>query len=403
MKIVQINALDSGSTGKIMLGISRVAQENEIEAYTFSSSRYSHNIEQDYHEYIDQYLDYRIHMGMGMILGFETEFSYLATKRLLKRLKEMKPDIIHLHNTHGWYLNHPLLFNYIKKNKIKTIWTLHDCWTFTGRCPHFQITGCDRWKTECHDCLYDKKMYPASYLFDRSRIQHKKKKKMFSGIRDLTLVTPSRWLANLVGESYLKDYPVKVINNGIDLDVFKPTQSNFKEKYKLQDKKIVLGVAASWGERKGLDVFIELAKRLDKNYRIVLVGTSNIVDSQLPESIISIHRTNNQKELAEIYSAADIFINPTREDTFPTVNIEALACGTPVVTFKTGGSPEIADQTCGSVIVCNDVDAFEKEIKRVCEKKPYSEDACVKRAQIYDMKEKFKEYIELYKEKADGK
>lgn len=396
MKVVQINAIDSGSTGKIMLGIAKVARNNGVDAYTFSSSRAAKNQGAVNHEYFDRYIDYRFHMGMGMIFGFETDFSYIATKRLLKRLKEIKPDIIHIHSTHGWYLNHPLLFKYIKKHKIKTVWTLHDCWTFTGRCPHFQITGCDRWKTECHDCLYDKKMYPASYFFDRSRAQHKKKKKMFLGINDLTLVTPSKWLAKLVGESYLKDYPVRVINNGIDLNIFKPTQSNFKEKYNLQDKKIVLGVAASWGERKGLDVFTELANRLNADYQILLVGTNDTIDKQLPKNIISIHRTNNQKELAEIYSAADVFLNPTREDTFPTVNIESLACGTPVVTFKTGGSPEIIDETCGSTVECNDIDALEKEIRRVCYEHPYPEEICVKHVKIYDIKNKYIEYIELY-------
>ncbi len=398
MKVVQINAYDCGSTGKIMLGIAEVARASGIDSYTFSSSRAAKNQGSINHEYFDRYIDYRFHMGMGMVFGFETDFSYIATKRLLKRLKEIKPDIIHIHNTHGWYLNHPLLFNYIKKNKIKTVWTLHDCWTFTGRCPYFQITGCGRWKKECHDCIYDKKMYPASYIFDRSRLQYKKKKKMFLGIHDLTLVTPSKWLANLVGESYLKDYPVKVINNGIDLNVFKPTESNFKEKYKLQDKKIVLGVAASWGERKGLDVFIELANRLNEDYQIVLVGTNDTVDNQLPKNIISIHRTNNQKELAEIYSAADVFAIPTREDNFPTVNIESLACGTPVVTFKTGGSPEIIDKTCGSVVECNDIDAFEKEIIHICDEKPYSKEACVMRAKIYDMDDKFREYVNLYRQ-----
>ncbi len=396
MKVVQINAYDFGSTGKIMLGIAEVARNNGFESYTFSSSRAAKKQGAVKHEYFDRYIDYRIHMGMGMIFGFETDFSYLATRRLLKRLKEIKPDIIHIHNTHGWYLNHPLLFKYIKKNNIKTIWTLHDCWTFTGRCPHFQITGCDKWKTECQSCPYDKKMYPASYIFDRSSTQHKKKKKMFLGIKDLTLVTPSKWLATLVGESYLKDYPVKVINNGIDLNIFKPTESNFREKYKLQDKKIVLGVAASWGKRKGLDVLIELANRLSEDYQIVLVGTNDNIDKQLPKNIISIHRTNNQKELAEIYSAADVFANPTREEVFGLVNSEALACGTPVVTFKTGGSTEVADETCGSVVECNDIDALEKEIIRICDEKPYSKEACLKRAKLYDMQEKFKEYVNLY-------
>ena len=222
------------------------------------------------------------------------------------------------------------------------------------------------------------------------------KKKYFTGINHCILVTPSQWLADLVKQSFLKGYPVKVINNGIDLSVFKPTESGFREKYGLEDVKIVLGVASGWGKRKGLDVFIELAKRLLDDYRIVLVGTDDNVDKQLPSNIISIHRTQNQKELAEIYTAANVFANPTREDTFPTVNMESLACGTPVVTFRTGGCPEILDETCGSVVDCDDVGALEIEIRRICDEKPYSVEACLARAQKFDMNDRFKEYLDLY-------
>ena len=215
---------------------------------------------------------------------------------------------------------------------------------------------------------------------------------------DLTIITPSQWLADQVKMSFLKDYPVKVINNGIDLSVFKPTESDFRDRYGFVDKKIVLGVAFGWGHRKGLDVFIELSKRLPEDYRIVLVGTDDNVDKQLPANIVSIHRTQNQTELAEIYTAADVFANPTREEVLGLVNIESLACGTPVVTFKTGGSPECIDETCGSVVPCDDVDAVEMEIRRICEEKPYSIEACLARAKSFDMNEKFKEYVDLYKD-----
>ena len=213
----------------------------------------------------------------------------------------------------------------------------------------------------------------------------------------MTIVTPSEWLASLVKESYLKDYPVKVINNGIDLNIFKPTESDFIKKYALENKYIVLGVAFGWGRRKGLDVFIELAKRLDEEkYKIVLAGTDDNVDKLLPDNIISIHRTQNQTELAEIYTAADVFANPTREENYPTVNMEALACGTPVVTFNTGGSPEMLDETCGAAVAKDDNDAMYNEIIRICEKKPYSMEACIKKAKGFDKNEKFGEYIRLY-------
>ena len=214
----------------------------------------------------------------------------------------------------------------------------------------------------------------------------------------MTIVTPSKWLADLVGQSFLKDYPVTVINNGIDLSVFTPTESGFREKYGIpEEKHILLGVAFGWGKRKGLDVFIELSRRLDPDrYRIVLVGTDDAVDQKLPKEIISIHRTQNQTELAEIYSAADLFLNPTREDNYPTVNMESLACGTPVLTFKTGGSPEMLDETCGAVIPCDDVEAFQNEILRICEQYPFPAESCLKKAQEFYQNQKFKEYIKLY-------
>lgn len=213
----------------------------------------------------------------------------------------------------------------------------------------------------------------------------------------MALVTPSKWLCDLAKESFMKDYPIKVINNGIDLSIFKPTESDFREKYGLTDKKVILGVASDWGKRKGLDVFTELSDRLDDSYRIVLVGIDGKAQN-LPEKIITVKRTENQKELAEIYTAADLFVNPTREENYPTVNMESLACGTPVLTFKTGGSPEIIDSTCGTAVEADDVDAMEKEILRICQEKPYSDKACLERAKDFDMYDRFEEYVELYKE-----
>lgn len=212
----------------------------------------------------------------------------------------------------------------------------------------------------------------------------------------MTIVTPSKWLADLVRKSFLKEYPVKVINNGIDLSVFRPRESDFRQRYGLEDKYILLCVAFAWGKRKGLDVLIELSKRLDKRYQIVLVGTSENTEKQLPENIVSIRKTQNQQQLAEIYSAADLFVNPTREENFPTVNIESLACGTPVLTFQTGGSPEVIDETCGAVVDKEDVDAMQREIERICTEKPYTQGACIARAQNFDKKDKFDEYVDLY-------
>lgn len=340
------------------------------------------------------YFEHSIHIVLARLTGFNGCFTYFATKRLISKLKRIQPDIIHLHNLHFWSINLPLLFSYIKKHKIKTVWTLHDCWAFTGQCPHFAMAKCDKWKTGCGNCP-QYRCYPESYV-DRTKTMYKLKKKWFTGVSDMTIVTPSQWLCDLVKQSYLKDYPVKVINNGIDLNVFKPTESDFRAKYGLEDKYIVLGVASPWSERKGLDVFIELAKRLDDKYKIVLVGLSKEQNEGMPKNIIGIERTHNQTELAEIYSAADVFANPTREETFPTVNIESIACGTPVVTFDTGGSAEILDATCGSVVDCDDITALQSEVENICVGKLYGSDACINRAGYFDKNEKFMEYVKIY-------
>lgn len=395
MNIVQINGGAVGSTGKIMFGISAVCTDEKQETLCAAPEVSSGN-KTGRNLYIIQNNNHRkINVLLDRITGRHNMHSKIATERLLKVISGFKPDIIQLHNLHEAYINLPMLFKYIKKHNIKTVWTLHDCWAFTGHCPYFDIVGCNKWKTGCYGCPQYKE-YPKS-LFDNSKYMYRLKKKWFTGVENMTIVTPSEWLASLVKESYLKDYPVKVINNGIDLNVFKPTESDFRKKYALENKYIVLGVAFGWGRRKGLDVFVELAERLDKGkYKIVLVGTDDNIDKLLPDNIISIHRTQSQTELAEIYAAADVFANPTREENYPTVNMEALACGTPVVTFNTGGSPEMLDETCGAAVAKNDIDAMYNEIIRICEAMPYSMEACLKKARRFDMNERFKEYYDLY-------
>ena len=396
MKIAILNSVPYGSTGKIAYEITKSAinQDNMVLLFFGYSSHPLSEIKMS-RAFIGSKISKITHMILSNVFGLNGCFSFFLTLKFLVMLDRFEPDIIHLHNLHGWYINLPMLFKYIKRHNIKTVWTLHDCWSFTGHCPYFDIVGCNKWKTGCYGCPQYKE-YPKS-LFDNSKYMYRLKKKWFTGVKNMTIVTPSEWLAGLVKESYLKDYPVKVINNGIDLNVFKPTESDFRKKYALENKYIVLGVAFGWGRRKGLDVFVELARRLDKEkYKVVLVGTDDNVDKLLPENIISIHRTQNQTELAKIYSAADVFANPTREENYPTVNMEALACGTPVVTFNTGGSPEILDETCGAAVVKNDIDAMYNEIIRICEARPYSLEACIKKAKDFDKNEKFGEYIRLY-------
>lgn len=394
MKALALNAVPYGSTCGIMLGVKRAAEAQGIRVDTASGYSY-HPVKElpEDHIAIGGAVGKLLHTWGARITGYNGCFSHIATWRLLQKIKKEQYDIIHLHNIHGWYLNLPMLTRYIKKNKIRVIWTLHDCWSFTGQCPHYDMIGCEKWKTHCYDCPQCKE-YPAVNI-DRSDRMFDLKKQWFTGM-DAVLVTPSRWLASQVKQSFLKDYPVKVIYNGIDLNIFKPKMSDFRKQYNCEGKKIVLGVAMGWNTKKGLDVFIELSKRLPEDYQIVLVGSNDQIDKLLPDSVISIHRTQNQNELVEIYSAANVFVNPTREETLGLVNIEALACGTPVVTFNSGGSPECIDKSCGIVVSRDDIDGMEQSIRYICNDTPFSIDACVKQAARFSKQDRFKEYVDLF-------
>lgn len=398
MRIVQINGGAKGSTGKIMMGIAEVARAQGHEVMCASPiTTTNRDAGEDCGYYrIGTFNSRRLNVALARITGFNGCFAWFETYKLLKKIDEFKPDIIHLHNLHDSYINLPMLFSYIKKHNVPTVWTLHDCWAFTGQCPHFTMVKCDKWKMGCYGCP-QYKAYPSS-LYDNTKRMWQLKKKWFTGVKNMTIVTPSEWLAGLARESYLKQYPIEVINNGIDLNVFKPTHSNFREQYGIPgDKYIVLGVSFAWGYRKGLDCFVEMAEKLGERYQIVLVGTDNEIDKNLPQSIISIHRTQNQKELAEIYSAADVFAMPTREENYPTVNMEAIACGIPVVTFRTGGSPEMLDDKTGKVVEANNIEVTEKAIKDICEKKGCNdEDYIVAYSKKFNMQKKFTDYIELY-------
>ncbi|WP_349404110.1 glycosyltransferase [Clostridium perfringens] len=338
MKVLQINSVCGvGSTGRIATDLYKVLEEQGHEcviAYgrgTAPEGIKAIKIGTDFDNYM--------HVAKTRLFDKHGFGSTKATKEFIKKVKEYDPDVIHLHNIHGYYINIEILFDYLKKADKKIIWTLHDCWSFTGHCSHFDYIGCYKWKDGCDKCP-QKKEYPNSILKDNSAWNYEKKKQLFTSLNNITIVTPSKWLAGLVKDSFLNRYSIKVINNGVDLEIFKPTKSNFREKHNLQDKTIVLGVASVWTKKKGLDYFIKLAKKLNDSFKVVMVGISEKQKKRLPKNILAIPRTNNISELVEIYSSADIFLNPTLEDNFPTVNLEALACGVNILTFDTGGCKE---------------------------------------------------------------
>ena len=390
MKVVQINGTcTKGSTGKICLEISKILTDNEVDNWIFhaqSDADYPLGI-----SYCNKWYA-KAQVVKAHILGNYGFNAKLSTKKLITHLKRIKPDIVHLHNIHSHECNVEMLFKYLKTTDAKVVWTFHDCWAFTAYCSYFDYVKCNKWKSGCEDCPQYKS---KSIIFDRSKGLYERKREMLNGL-DLTVVTPSDWLSELVGESFLKDCKRKVIHNGIDLNVFSKRQSDFKQKHNITGY-MVLGVAYKWEKRKGIDVFCRMRELLGDEYTIVMVGTDEKVEKLLPQGIIPVRKTLNQIELAEIYSSADVFLNPTREDNFPTVNMEAIACGTPVVTFRTGGSTEMIDNYSGVAVNCDDIDATQKAIRKICEQGAIPREACIKKAREFDKNKCFSDYLALYK------
>ncbi len=309
-------------------------------------------------------LDYMVHALLSRVLDIHGLASRRATRRFLREIEKLDIDCIWLHNIHGYYINYELLFGWLKTHgEIKVMWTLHDCWAFTGHCAYFTMAKCNKWREGCHACaqLY---AYPRAMHFDHSKKNYSRKKNAFCGLKNLTLVAPSKWLAGLTRESFLKDYPVEISPNTIDTAVFRPVESDFRKKYNLGNKRIVLGVAVGWEETKGFQDMLELRKKLGDEFVIVLVGVTESQIASLPEGIVGIEKTANQEQLAKIYTASDVFVNPTHQDNYPTVNLEAVACGTPVVTYNVGGSPESALPE--NVVNENDIDGLASRIIEIC-------------------------------------
>lgn len=395
-KLLQINVVaNSGSTGRIAENIGKLGISQGWESYIAygrgAPQSESHLIP------IGNKWDMYLHGVESRLLDNHGLASKRATKEFVDTIKEIKPDIIHLHNIHGYYLNYEILFNYLATIDTPIVWTLHDCWSMTGHCSHFDAIGCDKWKSGCYSCPL-KGEYPASALLDASKKNYALKKKAFNSGRNITIVPVSKWLAGIVSESYLAKFPIKVINNGIDTEVFKPRENTLKKKHGIEGKFIMIGVASVWDEMKGLNDFIKLANQISDDYIIILIGLTKKQMEAMPKNIIGIERTESQAALAEYYSIADVFVNPTYNDSFPTVNMEALACGTPIITYKTGGSPEIINDSTGIVVEKGNIDATLSAIATIKKNsKQHYLQACRERAAtLYNKDDRFQEYIDLY-------
>lgn len=393
MRIYQINVVcGTGSTGRIAVDLSR-AIENAGGTCRIAYGRGTAPRDADTIKISNQF-DLYYHAFMTRLTGKHGLYSKHATKKIIVDIQEYKPDIIHLHNIHGYYVNYKILFQFLKEYNKPVVWTMHDCWAFTGHCAHYEEIGCYAWQKMCENCV-NLNSYPATWSSKNVEENFNLKKEMFSSLENLTIVTPSVWLAKQLNDSFMQKVHTITINNGIDLNLFKPYKGNQKELLFGKEKKVVLGVASVWTNSKGLEDFIRLREILDNEYLICLIGLNKEQIEKLPDGIVGIRKTANIEELVRYYSLADVFLNPTYEDTFPTTNIEALACGTPVITYETGGCPESILPECGAVVKTGDLEALACSLRKWCEKeKPINE--CMQRARCFNKDMQYEKYIELY-------
>lgn len=398
--ILQINVdADNGSNGGIARNIGKLVSEKGWLSY-IAYGRLS--IPDNYSKLIKigGNLDVRWHGIESRIMDNHGLSSRHATTVFVKSLSAIKPDIVHLHNIHGYYLNYKILFDYLKKQKIPVVWTLHDCWSFTGHCAHFMSVDCHKWETKCHTCPL-KSAYPKSVLMDCSARNYMLKKEIFTSLDNLTIVPVSQWLADLVNKSFFGGKNVHVIHNGIELNQFKPSNATKTQLGLDESLPVILGVANVWTNSKGLKEFVKISN--DLKCQVVLIGVDDKLRRVLPKQIISIERTTNQQQLADYYSVSDILLNPTYADTFPTINLESLACGTPVITYRTGGSPEAVDEETGDVVEQGYYEKLLEAVKKIINQTQFEKneqrEKCRKRAeQLFDKNKCFKKYIEIYEQ-----
>lgn len=397
MKLLQINSvINTGSTGRICEDIGLTIIKNGWESY-IAYGRYG-NISKSHLIKIGSFFDVRSHVFHTRFFDKHGLASKKSTYEFINKIDNIKPDIIHLHNIHGYYINFEILFNYLHNTKVPVVWTLHDCWPITGHCSHFTFVGCDKWRTECYDCP-QKTEYPMSWLVDRSKKNYSQKKNAFTSLTNITLVTVSSWLKEILHDSFLQNLPIKIIHNGVDTEIFKPSEGFlFRKEYLLEKTFILLGVATNWNQRKGLNDFIELSKYLSSDYKIILVGLSKKQIDQLPENVLGIERTESVEDLVKIYSAADIVLNLSYEETFGMTTVEGLACGTPSIVYNATASPELIDVSTGLVVEPGDINELVIAIEEIKEKgKQFYTSSCMERAQrLYKKDDRYQEYIDLY-------
>mgnify|MGYP003292805189 CR=1 FL=1 len=404
-KLLQINPVirTNTSTGRIMQEIGELAMANGWESYVaYSGGRDGVKPCRSKLMPVGGKLDVAFHGLWTRLTDRHGLASWFATKRFIREIKELKPDVIHIHNIHGYFLNYKMLFEYLKETEIPVIWTVHDCWLYTGHCYYYSSIGCDKWMSGCGNCP-QRTAFPASWLIDRSKQNLKDKSDAFNSIKDkLTIVPVSEWIRGEMSRSILQNCHYQVIHNGIDLNVFdvQTDDKAVREKYGLGDKHIILGLASIWSKEKGWDDFVEMSKMLSDDEVIVMVGVSEDQQKQLPKNIVAIRRTENVRQLAELYSAAVAFVNPTWQDNYPTVNLESIACGTPVVTYRTGGSIEAVTEKTGYVVEQGDVKGLLEAVREIERKGnlEYKADCRAHALANFRKEDRYADYLKLYED-----
>lgn len=392
MRVLHINSMIHGSTGTIMKELAGAVDEGYIAYSPFDGKE-----QQDNQILIGNKVDAFIHHVLSRLTGKGGLYSTRQTEIFLKKIDDLKPDIIHIHNLHNSFINIEKLFHYLSNSRIPVVWTLHDCWSFTGQCAYYDMAQCKKWKTHCYDCPQISR-YPKSWV-DKTSYMYSVKKNLFTNYGNMQLVVPSKWLYKQVGESYLKNKPIKIIHNAVDRTIFQPSNNQFRRVNDLDDFYLILAISNRWDARKGISFIIDLSYKIDHNKeRLVVVGNLNKQHrNKLHPDTIILPVVKNKQELADLYSSADVFINPTLEENFCLVNMEALACGTPVVCFDTGGCCEIIDSSCGKLVTNKTTQGLLNSIRCLHPKKEYK-NSCIKKAQEFDVSTMIQSYKSLYEE-----
>lgn len=395
MKLLQLNVTANwGSTGKIAEGIGKAAMARGWDS-TIAYGRYMNPSESSLIK-VGKQLDVYAHYAKSRLSDGEGLGSKSATRKLISQIKELSPDIIHLHNIHDHWLNYSILFEYFASINTPIVWTFHDCWAFTGGCFHFVQNNCSEWKTKCTKCNYRKALIDNT----ERNFSHKIESILSLGHR-LTIISVSKWLDSIVSDSNIRGLKHSTIYNGVDTNIFKPQSAEYIDtKYSLEGKNFFLGVSNRWYEDKGLKDFIKLSFLLPSNYFIVLVGVTEDIIKTLPKKIIGIPRTDSVEELAAFYTRADAVLSLSSAETFGMTLAEGLSCGTPAIAYASTGMKEIITPETGFLITSGDISQLKAVVDAVASRKIiFSAENCRKRAvENFNQDIQFNKYIDLYEE-----